>query len=582
MTTSLVDAESLLALDIGVATTRASLFDVADGRYRFIAQGQAPTTAGAPFKDLLEGIRLAVERLEEVTGRTLNGTDDRLLVPSLTDGSGVDRVVATLSVGDALSTVVVGLLDDVSLESAHRLVNTSYTRLTESIGLNDRRKMEAQVDAILQASPQVIVVAGGTEGGATRSVMKLIELVGVACYLTPQVKRPEVLYTGNQVLAEKVKASLGNMVALHISDNIRPAFDHEDLEPAQQRLSEIVTVLRERQIGGAGELHNLTNGAVMPSAQAFGRMVRYMSKVDRTGKGVLGVDLGAQSTVLAVALLGRLTLNVIDPLGVGEGLASALEQIPLPEIIQWLPLHVSEDVLRDYLWNKTLHPAMLPESAEDLAMEQALTRALMRTALKKAAQSSPNWFTHAGGLKSPFEPIVASGAPLANNPTPGQSMLILLDSLQPVGVTTIALDTNNLTASLGAASSVNTLLPVQVIETGAYMNLGTVITPVSDTRYGNPLMRVRLTPENGTELSAEIKQGSLVALPLARGQVAKLSVEPLTRVDTGLGKMGRGSLKVVGGVCGVVIDARGRPLVMPPDAPRRRDLMKKWLFTLGG
>ncbi|MEN6408791.1 MAG: glutamate mutase L, partial [Anaerolineaceae bacterium] len=162
MTTSLVDAESLLALDIGVATTRASLFDVADGRYRFIAQGQAPTTAGAPFKDLLEGIRLAVERLEEVTGRTLNGTDDRLLVPSLTDGSGVDRVVATLSVGDALSTVVVGLLDDVSLESAHRLVNTSYTRLAESIGLNDRRKMEAQVDAILQASPQVIVVAGGT------------------------------------------------------------------------------------------------------------------------------------------------------------------------------------------------------------------------------------------------------------------------------------------------------------------------------------------------------------------------------------------------------------------------------------
>jgi hypothetical protein len=31
-----------------------------------------------------------------------------------------------------------------------------------------------------------------------------------------------------------------------------------------------------------------------------------------------------------------------------------------------------------------------------------------------------------------------------------------------------------------------------------------------------------------------------------------------------------------------VIDARGRPLQLPSDAVRRRDLFKKWLWTLGG
>jgi hypothetical protein len=32
----------------------------------------------------------------------------------------------------------------------------------------------------------------------------------------------------------------------------------------------------------------------------------------------------------------------------------------------------------------------------------------------------------------------------------------------------------------------------------------------------------------------------------------------------------------------VVIDARGRPLRLPSDAARRRELLKKWLWTVGG
>ncbi len=45
--------------------------------------------------------------------------------------------------------------------------------------------------------------------------------------------------------------------------------------------------------------------------------------------------------------------------------------------------------------------------------------------------------------------------------------------------------------------------------------------------------------------------------------------------------MGRGgSINVVGGEMGIVIDARGRPLRFSPDASRRKDLIKKWLWIL--
>jgi hypothetical protein len=88
--TSLVSSDSLLALDIGTIKTRALLFDVINGRSRFVAAGSANTTSGAPFFDAGEGVRMAISRLEELTGRVILGSGDNLITPSRLDGSGVD------------------------------------------------------------------------------------------------------------------------------------------------------------------------------------------------------------------------------------------------------------------------------------------------------------------------------------------------------------------------------------------------------------------------------------------------------------------------------------------------------------
>src|SRR5512139_922173 len=112
MPASLVDADSLLAIDVGTTATRAALFDVVDGHYRFIASGQAPSTAAAPFRDIGEGVHQAIDNLQTITGRTLLGDDQRVIMP-VQEGAGVDRVAATISTGPAIKTVVVGLLNDV-------------------------------------------------------------------------------------------------------------------------------------------------------------------------------------------------------------------------------------------------------------------------------------------------------------------------------------------------------------------------------------------------------------------------------------------------------------------------------------
>jgi len=185
-------------------------------------------------------------------------------------------------------------------------------------------------------------------------------------------------------------------------------------------------------------------------------------------------------------------------------------------------------------------------------------------------------------VKQNFEPYLVTGMPLTHAPNPASNLLTLLDGIQPLGLTTFVLDPNSLIASLGAAATVNPVLPVQVLESGAFLNLGTVISPVSNARVGSKIMNVRLEYDDGNNSQFEVRQGTLVNLPIQPGQGARIHLETSRRtvIDPFSGYH-TGSYRIVGGVCGAVIDARGRPIVLPSDAARRQELQSKWARTLG-
>jgi len=133
-------SESILVIDVGSVFTRAVLFDIVEGRYRFIACGTARTTAIAPYRNVSEGVRSALEELEKITTRVLLDEDLQLIVPRTDDGKGVDRMAAILSAGGPMRTVVVGLLKDVSVESARKLAQTTYSDILLEFSLNDQLK----------------------------------------------------------------------------------------------------------------------------------------------------------------------------------------------------------------------------------------------------------------------------------------------------------------------------------------------------------------------------------------------------------------------------------------------------------
>ena len=581
---SVIEGDSVLALDVGSATTRAILFDVVEGRYRFIAIGQSPSTAHAPFNDISAGIGEAIEKLEEITGRTFIDVEQSIISSVQEDGSGVDAIVATASVGETLRVVVAGLLSEVSLKSAKNLVETTYGRVVGSISLNDTRKDEEQIDAILKANPDLIIIAGGTDAGASKSLKKIIEIIGLAVYLLPKDKRPAIIFAGNQTMDTEIRELLESLSSeFYTASNIRPSVETEDLRSARTTLARALIEIRKKQIPGIEALDMWAGGRMLPSYFAEGRIIQLLSQLYGTQKALLSVNLGASAATISMGLGGKLYPKIYPHLGMGAGVAELLKYTNPENIARWLTFEASSQRINDYIYTKALYPDSIPATKDGLQIEQALGREALRIAMESARKKMPDGVPALKSNLLPlFEIILAGGSVLSNAPTLGQSLLILLDALQPTGISTIILDQNNLLPALGAAAEINSILPVQALESGAFVNLATLVSPLSNARYGTSILQARLKHADGSVSTAELKEGGFEVLPLGIGQVADLSLVPLKRTDIGIGAGKKVSMKVGGSALGIVLDGRGRPLDLTSDDVRRRELIKKWLWTLGG
>jgi hypothetical protein len=530
--------------------------------------------------DVSEGIRVALEQVEEISGRYLVGEGGSLVIPSTDEGYGVDYLASTLSLGPPLKTVVVGLLDKVSLDSVTHLANTSYTEVIASIGLNNVQKPETYIDLIQKTRPDMILIAGGTDNGASKSVLRLVNMVGMALFLLPEESRPKVLFAGNPALGKQVYQFIKPLTSIQLAPNIRPTLTTERLEPAEPVLTDTYRSIHLGRVAGLADINTASGNNMMQTSHALGRVIRFFSKImpNSAQSGVLGIDVGASSTVITGAFDGDLRLRVLTNLGMGEGLAGVLSGSKMEDVTKWIPGEVSSTYILDYIQNKILYPATLPMTPQDLYIEQALAREIISRAVNEGLNIFPKNANRLDQNTLPtFDPIVVSGGVLTNAPSPAHSLLMILDGIQPTGIQRILLDINHLTPGLGAASAVAPGLVSQLLlDPTVLLNLGFVISPISRVKPGTPVLRVRVKDEKGFENTVNVHQGNIQTIPIAMGERAKVYIDPLHKANVGFGPGKSTTIQVVGGLFGLVIDARGRPLELPKDLAARRSLLMKW------
>jgi hypothetical protein len=475
--------------------------------------------------------------------------------------------------------VLIGLTEDISLASIRKVALSDYATIVDTISLADTRTDETRIEQLTRLDPDLFLIAGGTDGGAKDRLLHLVENIALLPSLVEdRPDAPKVIYAGNGQLRPTV-AELLHGTQLRAADNVRPQVDTECLDSARAELAALFQETKLFELRGAEDIHLMADGGLVPTAKAFGWTIQYLGEVLGSSGNIVGVDVGSASVTVGSMINGRFQLAVRSDLGIGHHLPRLLQERQLSQVMRWLPEEMARDRVADLAINKSLNPTTVPMTTQDLYLELAFARELIRTTLPAAF---PARFRDGTGLLPSLEMVFASGAVLTNAPRPGQAALVLLDALQPVGLCTLALDSHGMAPSLGAVAAVLPEAAVQIIESGAFRELGNVVAPVGRAEPGEIVLQLKIIYENGGELEVEVEYGSLEVLPLPAGQQAELQLRPLKRFDVGVGPGRSYKRKIYGGVVGLIVDARGRPLVLPTEDGERRAKMQQWLWDMGG
>jgi hypothetical protein len=395
---------------------------------------------------------------------------------------------------------------------------------------------------------------------------------------------PRLLYAGNSLLRDRVAKAVNGQVELRVADNVRPTLHDEDLSGSTEELDALYVHDKMGRLPGVEAVRRWSPVPLTPTARAFGRLMQYIWHLGDSSKGVLGVDVGGGNTTLAAVFGGQLSMTVRSDMGIAFSGEQVLEARGPDAIMRWLPEPVSAGQVRGLFANRKMRPISIPQVPQELWLEQALAREIIRGVVETARLGwKPGAAQAYEGLLPLCDTVVVSGGVLAHAPRPGQAALIVLDALEPVGVTTIVLDPHGLAPALGNVAAIKPLAAVEALDGGCLLNLATTVAPVGRARIGDAVLRVRVTNEDGRTLGAEVHYGDLEVLPIGPGREAIVELRPLRRFDVGLGGPGKGGKRRVrGGLAGLIIDARGRPLATEREPKARQARVREWLLDVGG
>lgn len=609
-------ANSLLVADCGSVSTKVSLFGLVEGQYRLMARGEAPTTIAPPHEDITAGIIEAIKVIEFITGRKFI-EEGHVISPEQSTGNGVDAFIATISAGGPLRLVVLGAvspsLEELAAQAVsglyaqmHTIAAPSYLAATagsslaggagqmpappggawtpERVGL----EWERQLSRMRELQPHAALIVGMADGPAGPNPLQ------EACHLLINAsrernaqqaasssagvpvediaaKRLSVLYAGAPQYVEAVRRMLQEVADMTRLDPLTST----QISPT----SIAAGLLHERtvlqHVPGYDRLRSWSSSEPVATATSLSSLVRFLAQ--HYTMNVTAVDVGGSTTTVMLAGEQGEFLPKVNPgVGMGPGIGAILQQVGLQRIARWLPFTVSEEEIRQFVINRMQHPQEIPTSLRELQISQAFAREAIIVTIEAAKKSNVEWFD--------ADLILATGGVLAHAPRYGQVAMMLLDAIQPRGVTSLVLDKTMLISQLGAVATVAPITAVQVNENDAVSHrLGTCVIPFGNMLPGQLAVRVGVEYSNGRQLSVDVMAGSIEVIPLRVNEQALLTLFPAPTVDVGLGpgERARAAEEIDGGLVGLIIDARGRPLALPTDEKERQARLLQWSQVLG-
>ena len=594
--------KTILATDCGSTTTKAILIEFVNDEYRLTFRGEAPTTVEAPFEDVTRGVLNAVMEIEELSGRKI--IDKDTIVSPSNGENGVDIYISTSSAGGGLQMMVAGVVKTMSGESAERAALGAGSIVMDIIASNDGRLPHEKIKRIRELRPDMILLSGGIDGGTISHVVELAEILAAANpqpRLGQEYKLP-VIYAGNKEAQDKIRDTLGDKVDLDLVDNIRPVLERENLEPSRDKIHDLFMEHVMQQAPGYKKLMSWTDAPIMPTPGAVGSLIEMISKNE--GITVVGVDIGGATTDIFSVFQGKFNRTVSANLGMSYSICNVLAESGLDNVLRWVPFDINRKELTNRIGNKMIRPTTVPQSLEELFIEQAIAREALRLSFKQHKEFAvglkgiqkertiSDTFDQTTSGQSlvdmmDLDLLVGSGGVLSHAPRREQSAKMLIDAFMPEGITQLAVDSIFMMPQLGVLAHVDKesfsedarKAALEVFHKDCLIRLGTCIAPIGKSKPGEIVLTTTLTLKDGSTEDHVLKNGQILRLDFPYEAINTV-LKPSKNMDIGAGNGQEITTEIFGGTVGLIFDGRDRPITIPEEQDKRIESLRSWSKAL--
>jgi hypothetical protein len=129
---------------------------------------------------------------------------------------------------------------------------------------------------------------------------------------------------------------------------------------------------------------------------------------------------------------------------------------------------------------------------------------------------------------------------------------------------------------LGVLSTVHEKAATDVFIKDCLIPLGACVAPEGVGKTGDRCFSYRLRLPGERVVEGEVSFGEIRLVSLGGEEEAGVEVTPARGLDMGAGEGKRVVAKVKGGAVGLILDARGRPLIMAQGEKQRVDQLRTW------
>lgn len=402
-----------LLIDFGSTYTKLTAVDT--GKEEIAATAKAITTIES---NIMDGFNAAMEVIHDKLGRQAHYI----------------KKLACSSAAGGLKMVAIGLVPDLTAEAAKRAALGAGARVIKTYSFN---LSSDEIKEIIQLKPDIILLAGGTDGGNKDTI------IFNAGMLAGSYIRKPIIVAGNKSARDEIRQIFDQTdIEYHMTDNVMPRLNVLDVEPAREAIRQVF-MSRIVQAKGMGEAEHFISGILMPTPQAVLKAAEALSQGSDAEDGIgdlIVVDIGGATTDIHSLCLGEpskagVTFRGLEEpfakrtvegdLGMRYSALSLFEASSTKEIKRYLT-YKNQDIEAE-CQRRAKDIRLVPETDEEKDFDQAMAKIATDHSMSR----------HAGVVEAVYSPmgimysqegkdllavkyLIGTGGVLVHSATPGE------------------------------------------------------------------------------------------------------------------------------------------------------------------